>query len=138
ESAVQMARVIGSSMARIAEAEAGPGTAPILLASGDTLIGADQFAPQAAPATRLAMLRRTRGSEEGISPVVAVGFADMVGFTMLSQHLGDEELAAVVARFEELAHDTVVALGGRVVKMIGDEVMFVVQTATSAAEIGLS
>ena len=60
---------------------------------------------------------------------MAVGFADMVGFTMLSQHLGDEELAAVVARFEELAHDTVVALGGRVVKMIGDEVMFVVPTA---------
>jgi len=44
----------------------------------------------------------------------------------------------VVARFEELAHDTVVALGGRVVKMIGDEVMFIVQTATSAAQIGLS
>jgi class 3 adenylate cyclase len=62
----------------------------------------------------------------------------MVGFTMLSQHLGDEELAAVVARFEALAHDTVVALGGRVVKMIGDEVMFVVPTATGAASIGLS
>jgi hypothetical protein len=57
---------------------------------------------------------------------------------VLSQHLGDEELAAVVARFEELAHDTVVALGGRVVKMIGDEVMFAVRSATSAAEIGLS
>ncbi len=69
---------------------------------------------------------------------MAVGFADMVGFTMLSQHLGDEELAAVVARFEELAHDTVVALGGRVVKMIGDEVMFVVPTADGAAQIGLS
>ena len=69
---------------------------------------------------------------------MAVGFADMVGFTMLSQHLGDEELAAVVSRFEELAHDTVVALGGRVVKMIGDEVMFVVPTATGAAQIGLS
>ena len=69
---------------------------------------------------------------------MAVGFADMVGFTVLSQHLGDAELAAVVSRFEELAHDTVVALGGRVVKMIGDEVMFVVQTATGAAQIGLS
>ena len=69
---------------------------------------------------------------------MAVGFADMVGFTMLSQHLRDEELAAVVARFEALAHDTVVALGGRVVKMIGDEVMFVVPTATGAASIGLS
>ena len=89
-------------------------------------------------ATRRAMLDRIRGSDGGISPVMAVGFADMVGFTMLSQHLGDDELAAVVSRFEELAHDTVVALGGRVVKMIGDEVMFVVQTATGAAEIGLS
>ena len=44
----------------------------------------------------------------------------------------------MVARFEELAHDTVVALGGRVVKMIGDEVMFVVPTANGAAQIGLS
>jgi adenylate cyclase len=44
----------------------------------------------------------------------------------------------VVARFEELAHDTVVALGGRVVRMIGDEVMFVVPTADSGAQIGLS
>jgi adenylate cyclase len=144
-------------MARIAEAEAAPGTTPILIASGDSIIDADNFANRAGQsipamgrlleyvwrrhlqaATRRAMLLRTRGADQGISPVMAVGFADMVGFTMLSQHLGDEQLAAVVARFEELAHDTVVALGGRVVKMIGDEVMFVVQTATSAAQIGLS
>lgn len=156
DTAVQMARVIGSSMARIAEAEAGPGTTPILLASGDSIIDADDFARLAGTAlpamgrlleyvwrrhlqaaTRRAMLIRVRGSEEGISPVLAVGFADMVGFTLLSQHLGDQELAAVVSRFEALAHDTVVARGGRVVKMIGDEVMFVVPTATSAAEIGL-
>jgi adenylate cyclase len=157
DSAVQMARVIGSSMARIAEAETSPGATPILMSSGDSIVDADRFARQAGEslpamgrlleyvwrrhlqaATRRAMLLRARHSEEGISPVMAVGFADMVGFTALSQHLGDEELAAVVARFEELAHDAVVALGGRVVKMIGDEVMFVVSTATDAAEIGLS
>ena len=157
DTAVQMARVIGSSMARIAEAETAPGSTPILMGSGDSILDADAFAEQAGAsipgmarlleyvwrrhlqaATRRAMLHRARGSDEGIRPVMAVGFADMVGFTMLSQHLGDEALAAVVARFEELAHDTVVALGGRVVKMIGDEVMFVVQTATSAAQIGLS
>jgi adenylate cyclase len=157
DSAVQMARVIGSSMARIAEAETAPGTTPILMSTGDSVLDADEFARQAEAsipamtrlleyvwrrhlqaATRRAMLHRTRGVDEGVRPVMAVGFADMVGFTVLSQHLGDEELAAVVARFEELAHDTVVALGGRVVKMIGDEVMFVVQTATGAAQIGLS
>ncbi len=157
DTAVQMARVIGSSMARIAEAEAAPGSTPILVGTGDSILDADQFARQAdasipamgrlleyvwrrhlQAATRRAMLHRSRGPDEGVRPVMAVGFADMVGFTMLSQHLGDEELAAVVARFEELAHDTVVALGGRVVKMIGDEVMFVVPTATGAAQIGLS
>jgi adenylate cyclase len=156
DSAVQMARVIGSSMARIAEAEAGPGTTPILLATGDSILDADEFARQAdvsipamarlleyvwrrhlQVATRRTMLHRSR-DDAGISPVMAVGFADMVGFTMLSQHLGDEELSAVVARFEELAHDTVVALGGRVVKMIGDEAMFIVPTAAAAADIGLS
>jgi adenylate cyclase len=156
DTAVQMARVIGSSMARIAEAEVSPGTTPILVSTGDTILDADQFARQAGTsipamarlleyvwrrhlqaATRRAIMLRVRESSAGISPVMAVGFADMVGYTMLSQHLGAEELAAVVSRFEELAHDTVVALGGRVVKMIGDEVMFVVQTATNAAEIGL-
>jgi adenylate cyclase len=156
DTAVQMARVIGSSMARIAEAEATPGTTPILVASGDSILDADQFARQAGTsipamarlleyvwrrhlqaATRRSMMLRARGAERS-SPVLAVGFADMVGFTMLSQHLGDDELANVVSRFEELAHDTVVGLGGRVVKMIGDEVMFVVPTAGDAAEIGIS
>jgi adenylate cyclase len=157
DTAVQMARVIGSSMARIAEAQAGPGSTPILMGTGDSVFDADEFARRAEmslpamarlleyvwrrhlqAATRRAMLHRSRGEAQGTSPVLAVGFADMVGFTMLSQHLGDDELAAVVSRFEALAHDTVVALGGRVVKMIGDEVMFVVPTATGAASIGLS
>lgn len=156
DTAVQMARVIGSSMARIAEAETWPGTTPMLMGSGDSVLDADGFARGAGDslpamarlleyvwrrhlqaASRRAMLLRTR-HEEGISPVQAVGFADMVGFTMLSQHLEEQELAALVARFEVLAHDTVVGLGGRVVKMIGDEVMFTVQDATPAAEIGLS
>ena len=157
DSAVQMARVIGSSMARIAEAQAGPGSTPILMGTGDSVFDADEFARRAEQslpamahlleyvwrrhlqaATRRTMLHRSRGQVQGTSPVLAVGFADMVGFTMLSQHLADDELAAVVSRFETLAHDTVVALGGRVVKMIGDEVMFVVPTATDAASIGLS
>jgi adenylate cyclase len=71
-------------------------------------------------------------------PELCVGFADMVGFTMLSQQLSEEELAALVSRFEDVAHDTVTARGGRVVKMIGDEVMFVTDTATDAARIALA
>jgi len=83
------------------------------------------------------MMMRSHGLAPGQSPVLAVGFADMVGFTLLSQHLSDEELAAVVRRFEEISHDTVISAGGRVVKMIGDEVMFVVDDVAAAARIGL-
>jgi len=142
---------------RIAEAETAPGSTPILVPSGDSVLDADEFARSAGAslpamarlleyvwrrhlqaATRRAMLLRLRSGEEGISPVMAVGFADMVGFTMLSQHLSDRELAQVVSRFEEMAHDVVTALGGRVVKMIGDEAMFVVTGAVDAARIGLA
>ncbi len=155
--AVQLARVIGSSMARIAEAEvspAMPGLPGVLV--GDSVFEADRFAQLASSslpamgrliefvwrrhvqaATRRAMLQRVRGSGSAL-PEITVGFADMVGFTMLSQHLSDEELAAVVSRFEELAHDTVLSLGGRVVKMIGDEAMFVSESVEAAARIGLS
>jgi adenylate cyclase len=157
ESGLHMARVIGSSMARIAEAEAAPGSTPIMVPSGDSVLDADEFARSAGAslpamarmleyvwrrhlqaATRRAMLIRLRGGDQGISPVMAVGFADMVGFTMLSQHLNDRDLAAVVSRFEELAHDIVTSMGGRVVKMIGDEAMFVVSSAADAARIGLA
>ena len=57
------------------------------------------------------MMLRSPGSLRR-SPVLAVGFADMVGFTLLSQHLSDEELAAVVRRFEEISHDIVTPPGG--------------------------
>jgi adenylate cyclase len=156
DSSLQMIRVIGSSMARIAEATTARGTTPVIESSGDSVIDADRFSrvlsvslPTMArllefvwrrhlqAATRREMLIRTRGTVKGISPVMAVGFVDMVGYTMLSQHLADSELAAVVARFEELARDTVTSLGGRVVKMIGDEAMFVVATAADAARIGM-
>jgi adenylate cyclase len=43
----------------------------------------------------------------------------------------------VVRRFEEISHDLVTSLGGRVVKMIGDEAMFVVDDVVAAARIGL-
>lgn len=67
-------------------------------------------------------LAEVTGSEGGHA--VAVGFADLVGFTSLSEQLSDTETAELIERFEMLASDIVVGGGGRVVKMIGDEVMF--------------
>ena len=80
--------------------------------------------------------RLLRGDADGEVGQV-VGFADLVGFTALAQQVTDEELAEVVDQFERLAYDVVVAGGGRVLKMIGDEVMFVVDDPVAAAEIAL-
>jgi adenylate cyclase len=55
---------------------------------------------------------------------VAIGFADLAGYTLLSAELDPDHLAEFVGRWEALVYDTVAQYGGRVVKTIGDEVMF--------------
>ena len=67
--------------------------------------------------------------------VLSIGFVDLVGYTAISQQLDPHELSALVRRFEQLAFDTVAEEGGRVVKTIGDEVMFVASDAAAAARI---
>jgi adenylate cyclase len=85
-------------------------------------------------AARRRRLRAVRG--EGHR--VCVGFADLVGFTAQTLQLSEEELAEVVARFETIAYDVVSEHGGRVVKMIGDEVMFVADDVKDGAELALA
>ena len=66
----------------------------------------------------------------------AVIFADLVGFTAVSEELEDDELEALVSRFQSVAFDLVAARGGRIVKTLGDEVMVVcddVEVALAAA-----
>jgi len=69
--------------------------------------------------------------------VRCVGFADLVSFTRLVRRLSERELARVVQRFEALASDVVTAHGGRVIKTVGDEVLFVARGAAPAAAIAL-
>lgn len=68
---------------------------------------------------------------------LVVGFADLVGFTTLSQEVDDRRLAQLVDRFEEIAYEHIPENRGRVIKMIGDEVMFAVEDPRDAAEIAL-
>lgn len=65
------------------------------------------------------------------------GFADLVGFTRLSRHLSDEGLTQLVERFDSQTQEIVSELGGRIVKTIGDEVMFVMKEAAGAAEAAI-
>ena len=68
---------------------------------------------------------------------VVVGFADIVGYTSLARHYDTDELAALIESFEEDTSQTVVSQHGRVVKTLGDEVLFVADTPRDAAEIAL-
>ena len=152
EVAIQLTRVIGSSQARIAEAMLGSNEQRTASARGSAT---DLFAIAAgatlATQSRLleyvwrrhvqaATRRRLMADGRPARPTVplSVGFADLVGFTAMSQQISDKELAAVVARFEALAFDAVARHGGRVAKMIGDEVMFVVDGIAPALETALA
>jgi adenylate cyclase len=156
---LQMSRVIGSSMARIASSQVDAISArvagsPRAAARADDAELTDErivvsaaallpIVPRVLAATwrrhlQAAIRRRLTIVEAGQGHLGVVGFADLVGFTALSQQVGDDELAAIVDQFEQLAFDVVTAQGGRVVKMIGDEVMFTVDSAEAAAEIGLA
>jgi adenylate cyclase len=66
-----------------------------------------------------------------------IGFADIVGYTSTVRHSGVEELAALLESFEENAAETIVAGHGRVVKSLGDDVLFVTDSAQDAAEIAV-
>jgi len=67
----------------------------------------------------------------------AIGFADMSGFTTLTRKATESELRELLEAFEEAATDIVGAHNGRIVKALGDEVMFVADTASDAVEIAL-
>jgi adenylate cyclase len=67
-----------------------------------------------------------------------VGFADMVGFTTLTRRSTEDELVSVVDRFDALTAEVVAENHGRIVKMIGDEVLFVADTPDHGAEIALT
>jgi adenylate cyclase len=56
---------------------------------------------------------------------VAVGFVDIVGYTRLSASVSPDDLARFIRDFEAQAIGLVADNGGRLVKLIGDEVMFV-------------
>ncbi len=168
---VQMARVIGSSQARIASALVDALITDAEIEGDQSLDNAEHPAGPAAPdrdrAARAANFARmaplivptvldvmgfvwrrhvqgearariTREVTSADPDHRAVGFADLVGFTALSQQVTSRELANMVDRFEAIAYDTVTRLGGRVVKMIGDEVMFTIEDERVAAEIALT
>jgi adenylate cyclase len=77
-------------------------------------------------------------TELGLTVSMAVGFVDLVGFTPRSAAMTPSDLAELVSRFEAIAHDIVTDHGGRLVKFIGDEVMFVAVDAETGCDIAVA
>jgi adenylate cyclase len=71
------------------------------------------------------------------SDVVGVGFADIVNYTRQSRSLSQKELGHLVDNFEARALEIVGEHDGRIVKTIGDEILFVADDPEGIARIGL-
>lgn len=85
------------------------------------------------------VLRASENGPDELFPLLrAVGFVDLVQFTKLSREVTGEELADIISRFEALGRDIVSVGGGRVVKTVGDEIMFLADTAADGAQIAVS
>jgi adenylate cyclase len=78
-----------------------------------------------------------RTSNDRLESQVSVGFVDLVGFTAATAAMGSAELLEFMQRFHRRTFDVVTTAGGRVVKHIGDEIMFSSTDAESGCEIAL-
>jgi class 3 adenylate cyclase len=72
----------------------------------------------------------------GAGEVVALGFVDLVDSTSWAEGLSLREHSLALSRFESAAWSSAVLAGGRVIKMIGDEVFFAAPTVDAACRIG--
>jgi adenylate cyclase len=155
EITLRMSRAVGQTMARLAKWQVDilvetmtdpleppdPETLRVITANAESRLA--DLEPLITHAWRRqlaaagARLLAAQGTEE-LQTRAAVGFADLVAFTRTSRDLDERELARLVERFEETASDVVAEHGGRLVKTLGDEVLFSADTARTGAEIGLA
>jgi adenylate cyclase len=158
ETAVKLTRAVGQTVARLADwqvatlaehvesVEAGDD------ASGSRLFTAFQMAHEVEPAFERLLVYAWRrhlaaavgrvealgaAEEELLTVHLTVGFADLVSFTRLSNGLDQDTLGDLVETFESKAADIVAGLGGRVIKTLGDSVLFVTENATAGVETAL-
>ncbi|MCW2785867.1 MAG: adenylate/guanylate cyclase protein [Marmoricola sp.] len=67
----------------------------------------------------------------------AIGFADIVGYTRQTRSLTQSELASLVDHFEAQALTIITGHRGRIIKTIGDEILYAADSAEDAAAIAL-
>jgi adenylate cyclase len=157
DAVLQLVRVMGSAMARLADAivsaflvNVEPGTSeedPARLRVARANAEASALLPAVGPGLEVLLrqhLLAARRSSLGVaadsgyeSRFMCVGFVDLVGSTALAQQMTTRELGRVLAQFERIAFDTVSSAGGRVVKLIGDEILYISADPQAACMIAL-
>jgi adenylate cyclase len=152
----ELLRVLGSSLARVAEAAVALYVQTVQpridLPETDVLAWAQDLAKATAAAMRLgdsmgtifahhmrdAIDRQRTAQAEATERSLyrlAVGFVDLVGFTPLSLRTAPSKLLELISQFEAKAFEVAATHDGRIVKHIGDEVMFVALDAAAGCAI---
>ncbi len=90
-----------------------------------------------AAAVRRMTVSAGAGDEDGTWPLV-VGFADMVGFTRTTRRRSTAELSEMIERFGSTTTEVIADGHGRIVKTVGDEVLFVADDVADGAAIALA
>jgi class 3 adenylate cyclase len=158
ERVVQLMRIAGAATASMAEAE----TALLRSSIEAPLVGSHDYVEIARSYVGLVteLLPRLSGaidtlhrhfldsigrrySDSGAPPSstntvdLAIGFADLSGYTSLSGRLDTDALVAMIDAFESTAYDLVAVSGASVVKRMGDAVMFMTPAPGVACELAL-
>lgn len=146
-----LARTTGQAMSRLAESQVGvlrglasglspdEAVAAVATSADEVLPGLERLVVHVWRRQLAAALTRTlaAATHEGL-PVVAVGFVDLVGFTRTSREFAVSDLERLLERFERDTSLRVGAVGGRVVKTLGDAVLWVCDDVGAAAEVAVA
>jgi len=159
DTAVRLTRAVGQTMAKLADWQVGTLSARVeQLESGQEATGsrigsALRLAEQVGIpfeqlllyswrrhlAAAVARVEALGAADEDLhTTVVTVGFADLVSFTALSNQMDEDRIGDLVEVFESRCQDVVAAQHGRVIKTLGDSVLFVSEDAVRAMEMALS
>ena len=159
DTAVRLTRAVGQTMARLADWQVTTLSARVeQLESGDEATGsrigsALRLAEQVGvPFEQLLIYAWRRHLAVAVSRVealgaadedlhtseVTVGFADLVSFTALSNTMDEDRIGDMVEVFESRCADVVAGRHGRVIKTLGDSVLFISEDPVRAMDIALS
>lgn len=80
---------------------------------------------------------KSESDANNTSKPMAVGFADIVGFTRRTATMEPAQLKTYIHNYESRARDIVTRSGGRVVKTVGDAVLFLAESLDVGMDIAM-